>query len=99
FSLRHTFHLEIFGLWTTAFVIEAIVLTAWRRRKVPVRRQAPPPVAPVAVIRAAILGAVLVIGIPLVLWVARKYQDAHVRSLMMQYINAPKQKLELTKTP
>jgi hypothetical protein len=88
FSLRHTFHLEIIGIWMCAFIAHALFVVA---RDVRVRRQGGGAVAfdygrwqP-----ALIYGLVLVLAPAAALVMLRMYQAGHVRELMREYLYAP----------
>ena len=94
FSLRHTFHLEIFGLWLTAFVIQAIVIgvVRWRRGRDPVEGFSDWK-------GAAAFGAILALSLPIALWILRAYQDGHVRTMVDRYVHAEKEAVTYTTGP
>jgi hypothetical protein len=84
FSLRHIFHLEIFGWVAAAFLVQSIVtaIVAWRRREV----------LPDLDWRPALAAGLLLMSIPaVVLWAARSYQDARLPRLVTSYLAAPRE--------
>lgn len=86
FSLRHVFHLEIFGWLAAAFVLQSVVVAvrAWRRRDDAVLASLDwKPVLGLALVTAIVPATVL--------YALRAYQDGHVRELIAKYLAAEKE--------
>lgn len=93
FSLRHTFHLEIFGWLALAFVLQSLVVAAvaWFRGD----RELD---AALDWKGALVIGLLLVVVPPATLFAARSYQDAHVSQLVTSYLAAPREPVSYTVT-
>ena len=85
FDARNYFHFEFITWWTGAFVLQFVVSDLWSI----VRNGGMGPLgAPMR--RAAAVIAVSFAAMLLLLWSARAYQGATVRSLMQAYLEAPR---------
>jgi hypothetical protein len=101
FGARHFFHLEFIGWWALAFVVQqglALVWWAAHGKGEALRAAMQPqtwarPLARVAVFTLA--ATALVLGS---LTTLRAYQTPHVRSLLREYLAAPRERLEMAST-
>jgi len=101
FGARHFFHLEFIGWWTLAFVVQQALALAWwsaRGTTEALRAAVRPRTWARPLARVAIFALVATSIVAGSLTTLRAYQTPHVRSLLRDYLAAPREPLETTST-
>jgi hypothetical protein len=93
FGTRHYFHLEFITWWAAAFILQALVTELWPLWTA--RRETRHGFSVRQVSRAALVLAGGFVALLAIMWTARVYQQATVRSLLDRYLSAAKDEIPL----
>jgi len=88
FHHRHFFHLAFIMLWAVGFLLQSALTDARPLLQQPARR-----ITLVAGFRAAVVLAVCAAVLTLALWTTRAYQQRAIRTMLGEYLSAPREQI------